>query len=963
MRRLICLIAASLLALTPAGVSLAQSADAPVRVSEDRETFILDNGVIRAVVSKRNGDLLSMTYKDVETLTPDSGGHSGVYWSHDTTGGVDVVSRVSIDPKANGGERAEVSVKGISGGVKMGHGPGTPTDGDLAVDIDIRFALGRGDKGVYTYTAFEHRPQYPAGVMGEARIAVELARYFDDIHVDDLRSGRYPIVKEDADKYVYVTRQADERAFGWTSSTRKMGWFLLNPSAEYLSGGPNKSEFVAHGDPTVLNYWKSSHNGGANVTVAAGELWTRVVGPYMFYVNEGADHQAMITDARAQLKREEGKWPYNWVNAPGFAPPASRSEVVGRLLLNDPLLPNGGRHGGPLTVGLTKTPYTVTPVNAQGVPQPQRTIQWQQDAKNLQHWARSHDPDGAFTIPDVPAGQYTLYAYAAGVIGEFSKADIVIPDRGGRVDLGRLEWKPVRHGRTLWQVGTPDRDAREFNTAEQYFMPAIQLKYAERFPNGVRYRIGASSPAKDWFFAHGPQPAKGAAKPAVVPFSGLGGAGEATTYTVVFDLPAAPKGAATLRTGFTTYSGPGINVGVNGAPVGVTRPPLSDNAFPRHQIYGLWSETALTFDASTLKAGENQLTLTVPAGSYNNVAVYDYVRLELDEVANAPPKPAVLALAPARTAAAAPAATEATAAPSAVLTVHDDPRFGLPGLEVKGFALTARDNALYLRVGNGAERRLIGPEALAGGRLGAWRASPDGRRVAFAIAESAAPDAYLTLRVIETESGRLLPDSLARGRYSAIAWSPDGAGFYYSRVPIPTPGPMARYQTAQEVFFHRLGDTREQDRRLLASDRGSMIHYAEISGDGRWLVVNGSVAANGKSDITLIDLTRPIPGPFKAMRSMLNNWQFAGSSGDLIYFVTDWDAPRRRLVALDVSRPSLPLLEIVPQNVQTLQAARLAAGVMWLSYKDGAGANAVSKFDLAKLPAGKTLAHPARVGG
>jgi rhamnogalacturonan endolyase len=37
-----------------------------------------------------------------------------------------------------------------------------------------------------------------------------------------------------------------------------------------------------------------------------------------------------------------------------------------------------------------------------------------------------------------------------------------------------------------------------------------------------------------------------------------------------------------------------------------------------------------------MKQGTNVLTLTIPAGSVNNGVVYDYLRLELDETAQAP---------------------------------------------------------------------------------------------------------------------------------------------------------------------------------------------------------------------------------------------------------------------------------------------------------------------------------------
>jgi rhamnogalacturonan endolyase len=59
---------------------------------------------------------------------------------------------------------------------------------------------------------------------------------------------------------------------------------------------------------------------------------------------------------------------------------------------------------------------------------------------------------------------------------------------------------------------------------------------------------------------------------------------------------------------------------------------MTDGAITRHSIQGLWYERDVTFDAALLKSGANVLKLTVPAGPINNGVIYDYLRLELDEL-------------------------------------------------------------------------------------------------------------------------------------------------------------------------------------------------------------------------------------------------------------------------------------------------------------------------------------------
>jgi rhamnogalacturonan endolyase len=620
MKRLLQMLALCVSIAIATSALVAQTA---VTVSEDERSFTLSNGILTARILKTNGDIQSLRYKGTEILT-DKSGHAGGYWSHDTTGGKSVVTKITIDPRRNGGERAEVSVKGISGGVKMGHGPGAAADGDFPADIDIRYTLGRGDLGIYTYCIFEHLPEYPAATMTEARFAVKLADFFDWMSIDAHRNKYYPQELPGEDKYVYTALQSENRAYGFSSTKRNIGFYFINPSVEYLSGGPTKPEFLAHRDttavqaPVVLNYWRSSHYGGANVTVAAGESWTKVIGPFLLYVNEGPDPNSMWNDARNRADVEAGKWPYPWVDAGNYAKPAERGTVEGRLALKDPVLK---AFPGKVMVGLAQ------PINgATGAANSQR-ITWQTDAKHYEFWTRANT-DGTFTIPKVSPGSYTLYAFADSVLGEFSKANVRV-SKAERVNLGELTWEPVRRGRQIWEVGIANRTAAEFAGGNRFFEPDITLQYPKMFPGDVVYTIGQSDPGKDWFYAQAP---RASANSQVEPFRGVTGNGEATPYTIRFRMGSPPRGKAVLRLAICGTSARAIQVAVNGGSAGQIALGPSDGVITRHQVQGLWYELQFEFDASKLQAGDNTLTLTVPAGSINNGVIYDYLRLELEEL-------------------------------------------------------------------------------------------------------------------------------------------------------------------------------------------------------------------------------------------------------------------------------------------------------------------------------------------
>src|SRR5690606_37770844 len=116
-----------------------------------------------------------------------------------------------------------------------------------------------------------------------------------------------------------------------------------------------------------------SHYGGSAVDVAEGEHWTKVIGPFMLYVINGANPQAMFDDAKAQQKKQAAAWPYAWVAGVDYPSPDQRATVRGELVLQDPLAPDGAKMSN-VRVGLTAAAWTSPIVGRSGVAP---VIDWQ----------------------------------------------------------------------------------------------------------------------------------------------------------------------------------------------------------------------------------------------------------------------------------------------------------------------------------------------------------------------------------------------------------------------------------------------------------------------------------------------------------------------------------------------------------------------------------------------------------
>lgn len=604
-------------------VTALQAAD--VAVVDDGKAFTLSNEYITAVVDRASGDLTSLKVKNLELMGYGSGHHAG-YWEQSPARAERLQARVTIDPKGNGGERAEVSVKGYA--------DGKPLAG-MICDLEIRYSMGRGDKGLYTYAVFSHPAGYGETQVGESRFGAKLnGKVFDWMSIDEKRNGYMP-TGEDWDKgtplnakearrlttgrfagraehkYDYSAVQFEIAAFGWASTKEKVGLYFINPSMEYLSSGPLHPELTGHnddnagGDPTLLDYWRGTHYGGSILPIAAGEDWKKVVGPIFIYVNSGADGDSMYRDALRQVEPERAKWPYSWVGGVDYPTAKERVTVSGQLRLLDATV-KGMEH---LLVGLA-------------YPDDGR-LNWQNDAKHYEFWVRG-DAQGRFKIPHVRPGKYQLHAIVDGVMGELN-GQVFEVSAGKSLELGQVDWKPVHYGKQLWEIGVANRSGIEFFKGDQYFKWGWYAEYAKLFPNDVTFVVGKSDYKRDWFFEQVPH---------ALSDDGFGRAnGRATTWTIQFELTGeslgATSGKATLRMGLCGVSARSIEVGVNGEPAGTVTGLVYNATINRDGVAGSWAEKDVVFDAGILKAGTNTMTLTIPAGGLTSGIIYDSIRLEV----------------------------------------------------------------------------------------------------------------------------------------------------------------------------------------------------------------------------------------------------------------------------------------------------------------------------------------------
>jgi rhamnogalacturonan endolyase len=132
-----------------------------------------------------------------------------------------------------------------------------------------------------------------------------------------------------------------------------------------------------------------------------------------------------------------------------------------------------------------------------GVTRPDPGVNWQLDSKHYQYWTQA-DTAGNFSIPNVRPGTYALFAFATGAVGELGQTNVAVK-AGETTVLGDVIWKVPHAGASLaWEIGMPDRSAKEFRHGNDYFQPYLWEKFAGEFSNPLEYTNGVSNWSKDW---------------------------------------------------------------------------------------------------------------------------------------------------------------------------------------------------------------------------------------------------------------------------------------------------------------------------------------------------------------------------------------------------------------------------------------------------------------------------------
>ena len=302
-----------------------------------------------------------------------------------------------------------------------------------------------------------------------------------------------------------------------------------------------------------------------------------------------------------------------------------------------------------------------------------------------------------------------------------------------------------------------------------------------------------------------------------------------------------------------------------------------------------------------------------------------------------------------------------------ITELYDYPRVTMPHFEGRHWFYSRntglqRQNVVFTRETlSGPETVVIDPNQLSPDgsiALSSFDPAPDGQHYAYGQAEGGSD--WSTYYVRELGSNRQLPDVVRFVKFSSLAWTRDGKGFFYGRYPEPPAGKMLEAAVRdKKIYYHRLGTAQSDDRLVYERPQEPTLFIdVDIDETGRyvWFVTNKGTSNN--NELFVKDLGDPLAPKLDApVRALFAGHTAAydplGVVNAVLYLRTDRGAPNGKIVSVPLVDPNPANWNtIVPESKDAIESAHLIAGKLAVNAMADV-ASEVSFYNLDGTKAGR----------
>jgi prolyl oligopeptidase len=203
--------------------------------------------------------------------------------------------------------------------------------------------------------------------------------------------------------------------------------------------------------------------------------------------------------------------------------------------------------------------------------------------------------------------------------------------------------------------------------------------------------------------------------------------------------------------------------------------------------------------------------------------------------------------------------------------------------------------------------------------LKGYAISEDGQFMAYAL--SVAGSDWEEIRVRKVATVEDTADVIKWVKFSGLSWAKDGSGFYYSRYDEPAEdAKLTTVNYFHKLYFHRLGTVQSEDKLVYhRPDQKEWSFGGGVTDDGRYLVITSGQGTDPRNRVLYQDLQTPDAPVVELLMDFDADYSFIDNDGPVFWFKTDLNAPRHRVIGVDIRNPARAnWKEIIPEATETL---------------------------------------------
>ena len=228
--------------------------------------------------------------------------------------------------------------------------------------------------------------------------------------------------------------------------------------------------------------------------------------------------------------------------------------------------------------------------------------------------------------------------------------------------------------------------------------------------------------------------------------------------------------------------------------------------------------------------------------------------------------------------------------------------------------------------------------------------SDDGKLLAYGKSEAGSD--WSKWYVMDVATGKVMTDELRWVKFTSADWTPDNQGFFHTRFPEPEKGKEFQGLAFNaKLCYHKVGTPQTDDAIIYERpDHKEWGFNSDVSEDGNYLIIYTWKGTDRRYRITYKNLKERDAKPIDLIDTFENAYTFLGNNGTTFFFKTDNDAPRSRIIAIDITKPAKEnWKEILPQAKDNMVGAHVVGEMFVCNFLKDASTQ-VKMFKLDGTP-------------